>query len=67
MNLKNLSVFVLAMVFSLTTATVQFVSAESYVGVALGVALPHDTTDIKGTTAAGVTGTGTDVSPQVEN
>ncbi|MDP6585931.1 MAG: outer membrane beta-barrel protein [Anaerolineales bacterium] len=64
MNLKNLSVFVLAMVFSLTTATVQFVSAESYVGVALGVSLPHDTTDIKGTTAAGVTGTGTDVSPQ---
>ena len=63
MNLKNLSVFVLAMVFSLTTATVQFVSAESYVGVALGVSLPHDATDIKGTTAAGVTATGTDVNP----
>ena len=40
--------------------------AESYVGFGLGVSLPHDTTDIKGTTAAGVTGTGTDVSPQDE-
>jgi len=63
MNLKNLSVFVLAMVFSLTTATVQFVSAESYLGLGLGVSLSHDATDIKGTTAAGATATGTDVSP----
>lgn len=61
MKLKKLSVFVMALALSLSTATVQFVSAESYAGVALGVSLGGDYDDISGTTAAGVKGTLTDL------
>jgi opacity protein-like surface antigen len=41
----------------------QSAHAESYIGLGLGVSLSHDVTDIKGTTAAGATATGTDISP----
>ena len=62
MNLKNLSVFVLAMVFSLTTATVQLASAETYMGVGLGVSIPHEVNDV-GASASGFTISLQDVEP----
>ena len=62
MSLKKLAVFLLVPVFSLSMIFNQSAFAESYIGLGLGVSLPQDVTDIKGTTAAGVAGTGTDVS-----
>ena len=62
MSFKKLAVFLLVPVFSLSMIFNQSAFAESYIGLGLGVSLPQDVTDIKGTTAAGVAGTGTDVS-----
>ena len=63
MSFKKLAVFLLVPVFSLGMIFNQSAHAESYFGLGLGVSFPQDTSDIKATTAAGATATGTDVNP----
>jgi len=61
--LKKLLIFLMVPVFSLSMIFNQSAYAESYIGLGLGVSLPQDVTNIKGTTPAGVSVTGTDVNP----
>ena len=62
MSLKKLKILLMVPVFSLTMVFTQSVYAENYAGISLGVSLPHDVTDIKGTLGA-TTATASDVSP----
>ena len=60
--LKKLAIFLMVPVFSLLIATSQLAYAETYGGISLGVSLPHDATNIKGTLGA-TSATATDVNP----
>jgi opacity protein-like surface antigen len=63
MMFKRLTIYLMVPVFSLSMIFNQSAYAESYIGLGLGVSMPQDVTNIKGTTAAGVAGTATDLSP----
>ena len=62
--LKKLVIYLMVPVFSLSMIFNQSAFAESYIGLGLGVSLPHDVTNIKATTAAGASATGTDINPE---